>query len=50
MVGPGGYGTPNFVADAGATLPYQVDFENSSSATAPAQAVTITDQLDPNLD
>jgi RHS repeat-associated protein len=50
MVGPGGYGTPNFVADAGAALPYQIDFENSSSATAPAQAVTITDQLDPNLD
>ncbi len=49
MIGPAGYGTQNVVSDD-ATLPYQVDFENSPSATAPAQSVTITDQLDSNLD
>ena len=30
-------------------IPYRVDFENLESATAPAQRVTITDQLDDNL-
>ena len=49
MIGPAGYGSSNFVADAGTALPYQIDFENAPTATAPAQAVTITDQLDPNL-
>jgi RHS repeat-associated protein len=34
----------------GTVLPYRVDFENESSATAPAQVVTVTDPLDPNLD
>ena len=29
---------------------YQIDFENSPTATAPAQQVVITDTLDPNLD
>ena len=32
------------------SLPYQVNFENDPTATAPAQRVDITDQLDPNLD
>jgi uncharacterized repeat protein (TIGR01451 family) len=49
MIGPAGFGTPNFVADAGTILPYQIDFENASTATAPAQDVTVTDQLDANL-
>ena len=49
MLGPAGYGSSNFVTDAGTIFPYQIDFENAPSATAPAQAVTITDQLDPNL-
>ncbi len=49
MIGPAGYGTPNFVADANTVLPYQIDFENAPTATAPAQDVAITDQLDPNL-
>ena len=31
-------------------LPYRVDFENDPTATAPAQRVDVTDQLDPNLD
>ncbi len=46
MLGPAGYGTANFVTDAGAVFPYQIDFENDPTATAPAQEVTITDQLD----
>ncbi len=50
MEGPAGYGSSNFVALNNAVFPYQVNFENSPSATAPAQVVTITDQLDPNLD
>ncbi len=50
LIGPAGYGTSNFVALNDAVFPYQIDFENASTATAPAQTVTITDQLDPNLD
>ncbi len=49
MDGPSGYGAANFVSDSGA-LPYQVNFENSPTATAPAQRVDITDLLDPSLD
>ncbi len=51
LSGPSGYGSSHFVSGATQTaFPYQIDFENSSTATAPAQQVTITDQLDPNLD
>jgi RHS repeat-associated protein len=46
--GPAGYGPSHFVA-ATAVLPYRVDFENDPTATAPAQIVTVTDQLDSNL-
>lgn len=49
MVGPGGYGTENFVSDT-SLLPYQIVFENDPTATAPAQRVDITDQLNPDLD
>jgi RHS repeat-associated protein len=49
MTSPAGYGTANFVADT-STLPYQIDFENDPTATAPAQRVDVTDHLDPNLD
>jgi RHS repeat-associated protein len=49
LIGPAGYGNSNFVA-AGTLLPYQILFENDPGATAPAQRVDITDQLDPNLD
>ena len=49
LTGPGGFGSAGFVA-AGTTLPYRIDFENSTSATAPAQRVTITDQLSTDLD
>ena len=31
-------------------MAYQIRFENQPSATAPAQRVTVTDTLDPNLD
>ncbi|MFI5454955.1 MAG: RHS repeat-associated core domain-containing protein [Isosphaerales bacterium] len=48
MVGPAGYGTANFVSDT-SLHPYQIVFENDPTATAPAQRVDITDQLDPNL-
>ena len=47
LIGPAGYGTQGFIQPAG-TLPYTVDFENDGSAAA--QDVTVTEQLDPNLD
>lgn len=49
LLGPGGYGAQNFVA-AGSLLPYRINFENYSNATAPAQFVYVTNQLSPNLD
>jgi len=49
-IGPSGYGTGGFIADNEQSLPYTIDFENAPTATAPAQRVTVTDQLDPNLD
>ena len=49
LYGPVGYGPSSFVGDA-TPLPYRIDFENAATATAPAQTVSITDQLDPNLD
>jgi uncharacterized repeat protein (TIGR01451 family) len=48
-IGPGGFGTNGYIADAGQALPYTIDFENAPTATAPVQRATITDQLDPNL-
>ena len=47
LTGPVGYGTPNFVQPSG-IWPYLIDFENDGSVAA--QDVTITEQLDPNLD
>lgn len=63
--GPAGYGTENFVQETDASVfPYTVEFENagpgskdangnplpeSDWATAPAQQVTITDQLSSDL-
>jgi RHS repeat-associated protein len=49
LLGPVGFGAYNFVRPD-QLLPYRIDFENASSATAPAQGVTITDQLAPTLD
>jgi len=47
--GPAGFGPPAFMRP-GASMAYRIDFENDPSATAPAQHVSITDQLDPSLD
>jgi RHS repeat-associated protein len=47
--GPGGFGPDHFIAPESA-LPYRIDFENEASATAPAQRVVITDELDADLD
>ncbi|MFO0799724.1 MAG: LamG-like jellyroll fold domain-containing protein [Gemmataceae bacterium] len=48
-IAPGGYGAGNFVLPTG-PFPYRIDFENDRTATAPAQTVTVTDQLSPFLD
>ncbi len=49
-VGPAGAGPNAFLASA-AAMPYTVYFENDpDKATAPAQKVTVTDQLDADLD
>ena len=48
-IGPEGYGGEKFVP-VGQPLEYRINFENLSSATAPAQLVRITDQLPPSLD
>ena len=49
IVGPQGYGDQHFVP-ANQPLDYTIDFQNESTATAPAQEVIITDKLDPNVD
>ncbi len=49
-VGPRGFGDGGFITSGTQSLPYRIDFENAPTATAPAQFVTVTDQLDPNLD
>ncbi len=50
LTGPAGFGSSRFISGEGVQLPYLIQFENSPTATAPAQSVTITDQLDPTLD
>ena len=47
LFGPVGFGTQGFIQPGG-TWPYTIDFENDG--TAAAQDVTVTEQLDPNLD
>ena len=50
LIGPSGYGPSHFISGSAMTaLPYQIDFENSPTATAPAQQVAITETIDPNL-
>jgi uncharacterized repeat protein (TIGR01451 family) len=46
---PDGYGEQRFVPIQ-QEVPYTVNFENLPTATAYAQRIRITDQLDPNLD
>jgi len=48
-IGPSGFGNAGYL-DAGNALAYQVDFENQTQATAPAQRIIITDVLDSDLD
>jgi RHS repeat-associated protein len=47
--GPLGFGAATYVSITG-VLPYRVDFENASTATAPAQFVSVTDKLSGSLD
>ncbi len=49
LLGPAGNGSARWIAPD-QTLPYKVRFENDKQATAPAQVVRITMQLDPDLD
>ncbi len=47
--GPAGWGSEGFIQSG--TLTYRIDFENDPKfATAPAQEVFVTDELDQNLD
>jgi RHS repeat-associated protein len=48
-IGPSGYGGSHLVANA-TVLPYRINFENEAAAAAPAQVVTVSDQLDGDLD
>jgi hypothetical protein len=50
LMGPSGFGPTDFIQPVQA-FPYRIDFQNDPQlATAPAQVVTITEQLDPSLD
>ncbi len=46
--GPSGYGPQGFVEPE--LFSYGIEFENKPTATAPAQVVKVTEQIDPNLD
>ncbi len=49
IYGPGGFGPQGFIPNT-ITLPYVITFDNKPTANAPAQIVTVTQQLDSNLD
>jgi RHS repeat-associated protein len=49
LTGPAGYGAGGFVLP-NTSFAYQIEFENDPTATAPAQRVLITDQIDSHLD
>jgi RHS repeat-associated protein len=49
ITGPAGFGIAGFIAKD-QLLPYRIDFTNVGTATAPAQVVTVTQQLDSHLD
>ncbi|MFN6540285.1 MAG: pre-peptidase C-terminal domain-containing protein [Nostoc sp. EkiNYC01] len=49
IIGPAGYGTQGYFTPY-QTLPYLIRFENQASATAPAVFVTVTHQIDADLD
>ncbi len=50
LYGPSGTGSEDYVSDSDQTYPYLITFENSPTATAPAQEVTVADQLPSTLD
>jgi RHS repeat-associated protein len=51
LVGPAGVGAPGWINQVPQPLAYYVEFENDpKQATVAAQDVTVTEQLDPNLD
>ncbi|MFO0938840.1 MAG: Ig-like domain-containing protein [Gemmataceae bacterium] len=50
ILGPAGAGSDNWLPSTSQLLPYTIRFENVSTATAPAQDVVITHQLDADLD
>jgi len=49
LIGPSGFGSAGYVS-ADTLFSYRVDFENEAAATAPAQQVVVTNQLNSNLD
>ncbi len=49
IIGPAGYGDAAYVS-INQSLPYTINFENEPTSLFPAQQVSITEQLDPNLD
>ncbi len=49
LSGPVGFGNAGYV-QSGQTFPYTVEFQNEPTASAAAQTVVVTQQLDPNLD
>ncbi|MCF7708668.1 MAG: hypothetical protein K9N52_07205, partial [Verrucomicrobia bacterium] len=49
MVGPSGFGAEGWI-QGDILLPYTILFENVSTASAPAQVVYVTQELDENLD
>ncbi|MBY0524350.1 MAG: pre-peptidase C-terminal domain-containing protein [Gemmataceae bacterium] len=51
VTGPAGFGAANFIDPTGQTFGYRIQFQNDPNlATAPAQEVIITHQLDADLD
>ena len=49
LLGPSGYGLAGFITPGGG-LGYTIEFSNEKTAAVPADNVTVTEQLSPNLD
>ncbi|WP_270934322.1 CARDB domain-containing protein [Falsiroseomonas oryzae] len=49
IIGPSGFGEEGWIRAAD-TFEYRIRFENAADASAPAQNIVITQQLDPDLD
>ena len=50
IIGPAGFGDQNYLIPNDQPFPYTIRFENLASATAPAVFVTVTQQIDEDLD